>query len=385
MSMSPHQIFGRLQELKKWQQTHEKLLQRSDNDEKSKRAPLNHYKIAGNVTNNDVNKDGEPQNIFIDNLEEYISAPLDKDFEDLLEEKLNEYNEDAVPTNNNIPKKPFLKKGTGLLKYNLKPEQYKTLIGNKYSNTVLPKKTRPKSVEIKKKTVQFQAERPKTSGNVPKALPSKRIQNTVRPNRAPIYSSRRSQRCSGDYPNKSETQQKQNSKLAENNQPERVLHKQNTVKNGDNSNRKSHATLKFHPEEPKFQKEIVRNSLNTVLQSPAKKLTSNTSELVKKPLPKVHDVLDDISHKPVEYTPLRAPEIGIKPRANWCDISVNNIQIDSLKNINSDILRKNDIGSNNKYTECSQVLLQSHWKNGFVQQVKQTDRKMPEVDIREDL
>ncbi|XP_045467351.1 protein MLP1 [Harmonia axyridis] len=393
MSLSPHQIFGRLHELKKWQETHEKLLQRSGNDEDFQETSVHNHSSHHNSINVHTKYLERNEQLPLDSYEnpeeEFINVPLDKDFEELLEEKLNEFNEYNVPTNNSsVPKKPFLKKGTGLMKYNLKPEEYKKLIGNKYSNTIIPPKSRPKSVESKKKTVQFQTERPRTAGNVSNInLNSRRTQNTLKPTRTINNSSQRPRTSSSIFSrNSTQNRDKSSKTTVENtNRSQRASNHSKINRNGDFSEKYPELvenSVKFHPEEPKFCNKK-HNAIDPQGLKLSNKETRNEKlEVQKKCSQKSPDLTDYVTNKPDEHTPLSIPKIQIKPRGNWCDITTNNFQNEVWKNAN-DILQQNDkILLNDRYTsQCAQVLVQSHWRNGFVQQVKEIESTMPDVEM----
>ncbi|KAL3270931.1 hypothetical protein HHI36_021437 [Cryptolaemus montrouzieri] len=331
MSMSPHQIFGRLQELKKWQHTHEKLLKRSDFDEDIEKTPLKRVYTSENSHRN---------------LDEIKGSP-GKEFEELLEEKLNEYSESLNPSVNDVrkPKKPYLKKGSGLLKYNLKPEEYKKLIGNKFSSTILPFKQRPKSVEAPSRSKEGTFNRPKTSGG---EKHSKCLQKTQTANRTSQNSSQK--------PRSSINQRK----------PRDIPKIQN--KNCIYKQQEPEKVIKYNGNQPNI--EIVNLS---------EKPKVKDNDITKRTSPKLYDFIESISRKPEQFTPLKVPEISIKPKGNWCDISVNCHNEVSWKNPTVDNFEHNSIDSNSD--KCSpQVAIESQWRNGVVRHINEFRSTMNQIN-----
>ncbi|RZC40426.1 centromere protein J [Asbolus verrucosus] len=117
MSLSPANILQRLQELKMWQESHEELLKKTKNLMNSSgnvSAASDYQTIEGlSAFDSTAAEENAPPN-----WESQAISPT-KTFNELLEEKLAE---DPGPKNvTEKPKRPFLKKGSGLQRFRMNP------------------------------------------------------------------------------------------------------------------------------------------------------------------------------------------------------------------------------------------------------------------------
>ncbi|KAK9874262.1 hypothetical protein WA026_002615 [Henosepilachna vigintioctopunctata] len=297
MSMSPHQIFGRLQELKKWQQTHENILRRSNVDEHFEKTSTSYRSYSPNASNNlteNSSKNAKPDinPVFENSSSMQIRGIQGKNFEQILEEKLNEYAENSTSQtciNNTRIKKPFLKKGSGLMKYNLKPEEYKKLIGNKYSNTLGHHQARPKSVQNTKKPVISLPERPKTSGQERQSNNTRKSQNVMRTTKTSTRKNLQRSKATVSVSSKKIEPLKLNS----------------CTKNNKNLKGVQHCDMK----KLQHAEEGLKIDLNRS-QEPIITEIDRTS-------PKLKDFIESIMKNTVNsstFTPLKAPNISIKPK-----------------------------------------------------------------------
>lgn len=137
-------IFARLETLKKWQQEQQERLLRQQSQqtdfissEKGRlkealdleiiNTPLSSHRSLENHPN-----ESPPSKTDARNLDEQVIATPDRDFNQILDEKLKIFEPEQMnkPDKGSKPKKPFLRKGTGLARYrlseNIKPLQRST-------------------------------------------------------------------------------------------------------------------------------------------------------------------------------------------------------------------------------------------------------------------
>lgn len=150
---SPSNILGRLQQLKLWQENHEKKLKTPTSNviKEAKSVDPGKLRISDMLPNKGKNGFNE------------IKSLDGKKFDKLLEDKLVHFADQSNDTGNSVPKKAFLKKGTGLTRFKLKPEEYKRLISSRASNQSRPtlhnkrkinhKKTSPETLKPKSKPI----------------------------------------------------------------------------------------------------------------------------------------------------------------------------------------------------------------------------------------
>lgn len=103
--MSPSSLLARLDELKKWQQTQQERLIKQHQERLQQTGSLN-------------NSNSECDDLGVSALDNKVTTlPLPQTFDALLEQKLQ--NEDGNIPNVTKPKRPFLKKGSGLSRYRM--------------------------------------------------------------------------------------------------------------------------------------------------------------------------------------------------------------------------------------------------------------------------
>lgn len=115
MPLSPN-LLERLQELKLWQESHDELLKKTQtliNTSANITTASDYHTIEG------LSAFDSSSETSVKNLENHVISPT-KSFNELLEEKLAQDPgpQDAPPK----PKKPFLRKGTGLERFRMKPQ-----------------------------------------------------------------------------------------------------------------------------------------------------------------------------------------------------------------------------------------------------------------------
>lgn len=147
MSIFPSPFLAKLQDLKLWQGNYESLLQ---NKSREINNPSDFESIEGisalESTQSSVNMSEKD----IDNCrniewDKKVVTPC-KPFEQLLEEKLAEDRPVVTPVK---PKKPFLKKGSGLVRYRMSYPQKKNLTNKLSAPISLPKNSLTKNISSK--------------------------------------------------------------------------------------------------------------------------------------------------------------------------------------------------------------------------------------------
>lgn len=153
--MSPSSLLARLGQLKKWQEQQQERLMRQHNKRLQETERLTQF---------DEDMEGISR---LNNDEEKI-VPVPKDFHALLEEKLADENlHDNNANNSEVkPKRPFLKKGSGLSRFRMSlDDQKRPLASNKKKKQTPARCLQAPDVVVKQKTIATPVDTPKSSGN----------------------------------------------------------------------------------------------------------------------------------------------------------------------------------------------------------------------------
>lgn len=120
MSLSPSNILQRLQELKLWQESHDELLKKTKNliNTSGNITAASDCRTIDGLSAFDLTASENEESPRTNKKWESVIISPTKPFNDLLEEKLAE--DLPPPTVSDKPKKPFLKKGSGLKRFRLK-------------------------------------------------------------------------------------------------------------------------------------------------------------------------------------------------------------------------------------------------------------------------
>ncbi|CAH1959195.1 unnamed protein product [Acanthoscelides obtectus] len=139
MSMTSSPFLAKLQELKLWQGNYDALLQQNRSRDATNPSDLDTIDglsaLDSSRSSREESPSKTPRSIFVDWDKKAIMPP--KPFEQLLEEKLAEEQPVEVKTGT---KKPFLRKGSGLARYNLTPKHVpaKTILAKNPSTVKKP-------------------------------------------------------------------------------------------------------------------------------------------------------------------------------------------------------------------------------------------------------